>query len=267
MSAPYTQERSESCISLAAPPTGKATKPTSSLRRLAAGLAIVITLAVVPIVGIAGAAQAMCTNKPPDYPGCTSAQLRPGSIKLAKREFTGHQRYYRHHQWGQHNEGAMWKGMSSKTNHILTVKYARFVRKYRHHNHGHFPRYRTFKALKRNSIGGCIILHKRQPPDKYCHYKAPGTYQITGIQQNGVSDPDWHFVSKCNGVMVGGAASGATLGAIATVAGGEETGGLLIVGGAASGAFSAEVGCQVTSLYNMIFPGGKRATTGDWGYN
>jgi hypothetical protein len=246
------------------PPVQEKGKGTTKSKRPLALLVAGAVIAALLSIATAAPSFALCSNKPPDYPGCTPAQLVPGSIKLAKREFTGHQKFYRHHQWGQHQEGAVYKGISAKTNNILAVKYGHFVKKYRHHNHGHYPFYHNWKRFKAGAYGACMRLRKRNAPDKYCNYTAPGTYQITGIKQSGASDPNWHFVSKCNGTMVGGAAGGATLGAIATVAGGEETGGLLILGGAASGATSAVVGCQVTSLYHWMF--GSDKLNRPWGY-
>jgi hypothetical protein len=213
---------------------------------------------------------AICNPKPPDFAGCSAAQMRPHNVDVARREFTGYQHGWRHYQWGERNEGAMWHGIKPSTNHILSVKYADFVHQYRKHNHGHYPYYRTWQGLKDHSIGGCIKLRKRPPPDKNCHYSAPGTYQITGIMSNGQEDPNFHFLSKCNGALIAGAAGGATAGAIATAAGGEETGGLLIGVGALGAGAGGEVSCQVLSLYNWLFPSNNKvaASAGmNWGYN
>ena len=239
---------------------------TSKPARIVWALLIALVAQLALLTVTASASYATCYPEPPDYAGCSSAQLKPTTVSQVKGQYTGHAPHYRHYMWGQHKGGVVWKGISPALNHRLATTYADFVKKYRKHNNGHRPAFARWSGFRSHTIAGCVRLRRMPPPDKYCHYKTGSGPQSLNIQAT-IEDPSFHWLSRCNGAVVTGAVAGGTGALVFGV--GELTGGTAVLAGAAVGGVGGEAGCQAKALLDWLHvPGMDRgATSAGWGYN
>ena len=200
-----------------------------------------------------GAEPHICRPEPPEYPGCTPAQVRPLLRARFAAEYTGHARGYRFHRMGQHHRGVIFAHLSSALNAKLTRLYRAAVRRYAaghtetitdaegvQHRIVSYPRYRTWAGFRSHTTAMCngntLTIHF---PTQYC-------WSITRLGElgrviNRLLSSTIKIVLSCNGFAIGGWASGSfaawRLG----------TG---VLAGGFYGAVGVEIGCQTTNLWN-----------------
>jgi hypothetical protein len=195
----------------------------------------------------------MCRPEPPDYPGCTPAQVRPLLRARFASEYTGHASGYRYHRMGQHHRGVIFAHLRPALNTRLARLYHAAVARYSaahaavvvdgdgvEHVVASYPHYRTWAGFKGQTTALCngknVSIHF---PTQYC-------WSITKIGQAGAVIRSLLYnttkiLFSCDGFAIGGWASGSF------AAWKMGTG---VLAGGYYGAASVEIGCQATNLWN-----------------
>ncbi len=211
------------------------------------------TTAVVSRSGPTAPAVAMCRPEPPDYPGCSPAQVRPLLRLRFAAEYTGHAWGYRYYRMGQHHRGVIFAHLPPAINaklarlyHAAVVRYAAAHTSVVTTRDGvgrvvvSYPHFRTWGGFRANTTALCNgTLLTKHFPTQYCW--ALTKLGQAGAVVNGLLNRTRKIVFACNGFAIGGWASGSY------AAWRMGTG--VLAGGYYGGA-AVEIGCQTTNLWN-----------------
>ncbi len=195
----------------------------------------------------------ICRPEPPDYPGCSPAQVRPLLRARFATEYTGHAYGYRYYRMGQHPRGVIFAHLTAALNAKLARLYREAVQRFTaahtsvivdgagvKHVVVEHPRYATWAAFSALTTsfctGGNVTIHF---PTEYC-------WAITKLGQagaviNALLNRTTKILLSCDGYAIGGWATG-------SYAAWRMGTGLLA--GGYYGAVGVEIGCQTTNLWN-----------------
>lgn len=187
----------------------------------------------------------ICYDVPPDYPGCTPAQVRPRLNPAFHGRFTGRAGSYRYFLMGQPGHGHTWKYLTAAENR-KAIRMYNALKNRTAMREGVSPQnalmFDFWSGLRSHAVGTCFVGYMQfRYTDAYCsafmHYGA-GTPDHT---LDKAFSTVTHFVSRCNGALIGGVTAGGVISFW--------TGPGVIEGGLLGGA-GGEISCQATNVYS-----------------
>ncbi len=180
----------------------------------------------------------MCRDEAPEYPGCSPAQSR--AREAHSRRAT--RKHYAATRWGQshHEYAGLHRAGNRKLRRLYHHAVVRFVA--RHHRAGKFgadayPRYRTWRAFKAHTSCSGVFGWAVKPVG-WCQIGSVFSHWRDAVEATK------SLILRCDGLVVGAAATGAAIAAWTGVAVGPAA---VIAGGGAA------VGCAVETIYDELW--------------
>ncbi len=187
---------------------------------------------------VVAADELMCRDEAPEYPGCTPAQAR--SHEARTRRMT--RRHYGAARWGQsrHEYAGLHRAADRKLRRLYHHAVERFVA--RHHRAGKsgadaYPRYRTWRAFKAHTSCSGVFGWAVKPVG-WCQIRSAFSHWRDAVEATK------SLILRCDGLVVGAAATGAAIAAWTGVAIGPAA---VIAGGGAA------LGCAVETIYEQVW--------------